>query len=353
MRMTWLKRRETMLLATIWFATGCEGLTKETPPLPSLEAADTGDDTTGGGESDTTDGGTSPEFDLGRLVEVSGATFTMGSPDITGGTREIGRDQDEVQHEVVVADFAIMVHEVTQAQWRAASGNRNPSAHLACPLCPVESVDWYAAAAFANWVSRREGLVECYDFSGECSSEEVWGDGDAECGSVNFLGVSCPGYRLPTEAEWEFAYRAGTTGAYYTGTPVSADDCEPLAARMAWIDCNADETKPVGGQDSNALGLFDMGGNVAEWVNDTYGPYNSPTVPAFWGAVDKVYRGGSFRTTAKAARAANRGFGISMGTPSTTSASVWRAPASLGTRAGCGRKASSRAALLSCQRAVK
>ena len=130
---------------------------------------------------------------------------------------------------------------------------------------------------------------------------------------MNFLGLSCPGDRLPTEAEWEFAYRAGTTGAYYTGSPTAADDCEPLASRMAWIDCNADESKPVGGREANALGLFDMGGNVAEWVNDTYGPYNAPTLPAFWGAVDKVYRGGSFRTTAKAARAANRGFGIAMG----------------------------------------
>jgi formylglycine-generating enzyme required for sulfatase activity len=300
---------------------GCDGLNKETPPLPPLAdtgaAADTAVDADADTSADTAvdaDGsGGVPAFDLGRLVEVSGATYTMGSPDLVGGQREIGRDQDELQHEVVVASFSIMPYEVTQLQWRAAAGNRNPSDHAGCDDCPVESVDWYAAAAFANWVSRGEGLQECYGFSGDCDGPEVWGDGDAECGSVSFLGSSCPGYRLPTEAEWEFAYRAGTSAAYYTGTPTAADDCEPLATRMAWLDCNADETKPVGGREANSLGLFDMGGNVSEWVNDSYGPYLAPSVPAFWGAVDKVYRGGSFRSTAKAARAANRGFGVVMG----------------------------------------
>lgn len=315
--------RTLVLLAASLVLAGCEGLTQETPPLPPLP--DTGLDAESDTAGDTVDdldaegdGSASlPDFELGRMVEVSGASFTMGSPDTAGGAREIGRDQDEAQHLVVVADFAIMANEVTQLQWRTAAGGLNPSAHVGCDDCPVESLDWYAAAAFANWVSRREGLEACYNFSGACDDAAVWGDGDAECGSVTFLGSTCGGYRLPTEAEWEFAYRAGTTTAFYTGTPSAADDCEPLASRMAWIDCNADETKPVGGREANSLGLSDMGGNVAEWVNDTYGPYQAPSLPAFWGAVDKVYRGGSFRNTAKAARAANRGFGIVMGDATT------------------------------------
>lgn len=303
------------LVLVLFGVAGCDGLSKETPPLPPLP--DVSSDATGDvgtdAEGDGGGSGSAPVFALGRMVEVSGATFTMGSPDVAGGAREIGRDADEVQHEVVVANFAIMEREVTQLQWRAASGNRNPSAHAGCDSCPVESVDWYAAAAFANWVSEQEGLTACYGFEGDCAGAAVWGDGDASCGRVTFLGSSCPGYRLPTEAEWEFAYRAGTSTAYYTGSPTAADNCEPLAARMAWIDCNADETKPAGGREANSLGLFDMGGNVAEWVNDSYGPYLSPSVPDFWGAVDKVYRGGSFRNTAKSARAANRGFGVVMG----------------------------------------
>lgn len=131
------------VVSLLGLSVGCDGLNKETPPLPALPdtvgdvatdaAADTAPDTTADVEVDGS--GSVPAFQLGRMVDVSGATFSMGSPDLVGGQREIGRDQDEAQHEVTVANFAIMPYEVTQLQWRASSGNQNPSSHAACDNC--------------------------------------------------------------------------------------------------------------------------------------------------------------------------------------------------------------------------
>jgi formylglycine-generating enzyme required for sulfatase activity len=187
----------------------------------------------------------------------------MGSP-----TDEEGREDDETQHSVAITRaYCMKATEVTQGEWQAVMGS-NPSAFTSCGAnCPVEQVSWDDAAGYANTLSRREGLPECYSGS-------------------TFAGLDCRGYRLPTEAEWEYAARAGTTGATYGNLD-----------SVAWYDENSGSaTHPVGHAQPNAWGLSDMLGNVWEWTGDWYGAYSGGSSdPA--GAVagsDRVVRGGSF-----------------------------------------------------------
>jgi formylglycine-generating enzyme required for sulfatase activity len=170
--------------------------------------------------------------------------------------------------------------EVTQGEWQAVMGS-NPSHFKNCGAnCPVEQVSWDDAVGYANALSRREGLPECY------------------AGST-FTGLTCTGYRLPTEAEWEYAARAGTT------TATHAD-----RGTVAWFSENSgSETHPVGQKQPNAWGLYDMLGNVWEWTSGWYDRYPSGPVadPTGTGAgLNRVYRGGSWRLNARYARAAYR-----------------------------------------------
>jgi formylglycine-generating enzyme required for sulfatase activity len=229
-------------------------------------------------------------------VRIAPGTFTIGSP-----TGEEGRDDDETQRSVTITRaFCMKVTEVTQGEWQAVMGS-NPSYFKDCGAnCPVEQVSWEDAVGYANALSRREGLPECY------------------AGST-FAGLTCTGYRLPTEAEWEYAARAGTTGATY-GRRDS----------VAWYEENSGrETHPVGQKRPNAWGLYDMLGNVWEWTGDWYGEYSGtvtdPTGPARGSF--RVGRGGSWAYDARYARAAlrryntpayrfgNLGFRLSMTAP--------------------------------------
>ncbi len=207
------------------------------------------------------------------FVYIAPGTFTMGSP-----TSEEGRWNDESQHQVTLTrGFYLQAHEVTQGEWVEVMGE-NPSGFPDCgDRCPVERVSWEDAVLYANALSRSEGLSECYGSAGSVR------DG----GTV----YDCEGYRLPTEAEWEYAARAGTSGARYGALN-----------SIAWhADNSGGSTHPVGSHRSpNAWGLHDMLGNVYEWTHDVFESYGGRVTDPSGPSTDsfRVLRGGSWDTVA-------------------------------------------------------
>jgi len=211
-------------------------------------------------------------------VPVKGGTYQMGSPNG-------GRDERPV-HGVTVSDFWMMKTEVTQKDYSSLMG-RNPSFFKGDDL-PVGEVSWYDAIAYANALSRIDGLVPAYTVNG---TDVRWN-----------RGVS--GWRLPTEAEWEYAARGGQGSQGYTyagGNDVDA---------VAWYIGNAGgKTHSVGSKAPNELGLFDMSGNVWEWCWDWWGSYPSGAQADPSGAssgTKRVYRGGSGGYDASHARSSDR-----------------------------------------------
>ena len=220
------------------------------------------------------------------MVRIAAGEFWMGSPG-----DEANRGGDEERHRVGISrPYLIKATEVTQAEWEAVMGD-TPSRFGDCGgSCPVETVSWYGAVEFCNALSRSEGLEECYAVSGQTVT---WP-----------RGLDCLGYRLPTEAEWEYAVRAGTDTAYHTGADAAALD------RAGWYERNSGgRTHPVEQKEANAWGLYDMHGNVWEWVWDAYRQdYEalSASDPHQDAGVSRVYRGGSWGSVAQGCRAANR-----------------------------------------------
>ena len=240
-------------------------------------------------------------------------TFQMGSPQT-----EVGRDGDEEQHWAHLSyDFYLMNTEVNQGFYQELIGS-NPS-WLQHPDHPVETVSWLNAAFFANalteWSNQTLGTAfqSCY----LCQN--------GFCDTAIDPIQECTGYRLPTEAEWELAARAGTRKAIWTergGGDIlkgweNASGCEETWSLsdgtpiddLAWFCLNADGHSPVAQKQPNGFGLYDMNGNVWEWVQDDYAPYSGEvTDPVSTVNPDaKVVRGGRWAFWARAIRSSERG----------------------------------------------
>ena len=227
------------------------------------------------------------------FVRINGGTFMMGSPD-----SEPMRDLYETQRQVTISSFYIGKFQVTQAEYEAVMGT-NPS-NFRGPNLPVERVSWFEAIEFCNERSRREGLTPAYTISDRGDSRTVtW-------------NRSANGYRLPTEAEWEYACRAGTTTPFNTGGNITTSQANyngnfPYNNNARGI--YRQHTTVVGSFAANAWGLHDMHGNVSEWCWDWYRVYPSgaQTDPA--GAASgtaRVIRGGGWNYNAWNLRSAAR-----------------------------------------------
>lgn len=188
-----------------------------------------------------------------NMVHVEGGTFTMGASSDDAESS----DDEHPSHLVTLSDFYICTTEVTQQLWKAVMGN-NPSHFTSDLMCPVEQVGWSRCQSFITKLNEMTGQ----------------------------------NFRLPTEAEWEFAARGGNKshGYKYSGS----DDINDVAW---YISNSSNKTHPVAQKVPNELGLYDMSGNVCEWCSDWYGNYaadgqTNPTGPT--SGTHRVYRGGQW-----------------------------------------------------------
>lgn len=227
----------------------------------------------------------------GTLVLIPAGTFDMGC---TAEQTDCRPDESPVMPVTLTHGHYIGETEVTQAEYQAVMES-TPSYNGPCGgACPAENLTWSMAAAFANALSETEGLTSCYTCEGSGNS--------VEC-DVSMSPYACDGYRLPTEAEWEGAARCGE-GFQYAGSDTVEE--------VAWdYDNSRNSTQPVATLAPNGCGLYDMSGNVAEWVQDWYGGEyytdegrTDPEGPSSGDA--RVFRGGGAGSFPSFVRVASR-----------------------------------------------
>lgn len=205
-----------------------------------------------------------------ECIEVPAGSFLMGNPDPQAG-------DSYPQHKVnITKPFLVGKYEVTQAQFKKVMNQLNPS-RIKDDKNPVEQLTWLSAIDFCNRLSKLEGLTECYTVNGNTIT---W-------------NKSANGYRLLTEAEWEYACRAGSQGKFG-----NVGGSEGIINNLGWTNANSPGMKNVGLLNPNDFGIYDMHGNAAEWVWDFYDMYSGneetdPTGPTE-SVVEHVFRGGGY-----------------------------------------------------------